>query len=379
MHRAIPDLANSAHAEQSPESLRNECGRVAGSIGCATHVEIVQSEKIRSPLLCGLWRPLLLLPARMCEDTYRGDLPGIFAHELTHVRCHDLLWNAGLHFASILLWFHPLAWRLRKAHLAACELVCDAVSAGFVGDVSEYCRTLARVAVDLYSPQPAAGIAMARLSTISRRLEALKKGILSMPLRRGNVIGFGMAALLAVAVLGVLQFAFAAPPAAESAVSKEATINTAEKETPAAKKDDAPAKTVSMQARVLDENGKPISDAKITAQVRGKEKEYAFSTDADGKAAVAVPEKDVNGLWLRIHAEGHVPIMWWNRLKDKKLPPETAFTMEPAQTVGGIVRDEQGNPIEGVRVDLLRRADSGGLNGLDPYSKTDSQGRWTYK
>ena len=54
-------------AEQSPESLRAECGRVANSIGCATHVEIVQSEKIRSPLLCGLWRPLLLLPARMCE------------------------------------------------------------------------------------------------------------------------------------------------------------------------------------------------------------------------------------------------------------------------------------------------------------------------
>ena len=84
----------------------------------------------------------------MCDDSYRQDLPGIVAHELTHVRSHDVPWNAGLHLISIVLWFHPLAWSMRKAHLAACELVCDAASASFVGDVTAYCRTLARVAVD---------------------------------------------------------------------------------------------------------------------------------------------------------------------------------------------------------------------------------------
>ena len=51
---------------------------------------------VESPFLCGLRRPLLLLPARMCEASYRKDLPGILAHELTHVRSHDVLWNVGL-------------------------------------------------------------------------------------------------------------------------------------------------------------------------------------------------------------------------------------------------------------------------------------------
>ena len=136
-------------ATRPPQWICGECMRVAEAIGCRTRVEVLQSADISSPFLCGLRRPLLLLPARMCDDSYCRDLPGIFAHELTHVRSHDVLWNVGLQLISIVLWFHPLVWRMRKAHLAACELVCDAVSASFVGDVTDYCRTLARVAVDV--------------------------------------------------------------------------------------------------------------------------------------------------------------------------------------------------------------------------------------
>ncbi|MGD0517195.1 MAG: carboxypeptidase regulatory-like domain-containing protein, partial [Thermoguttaceae bacterium] len=539
-------------AEQSPESLRNECGRVAHSIGCATPVKIAQSEKIRSPLLCGLWRSLLLLPKRMCEDSYRGDLPGIFAHELTHVRCHDLFWNAGLHIISILLWFHPLAWRLRKAHLTACELVCDAVSAGFVGDVSEYCRTLARVAVDVFTSHPAAGIAMARLSTISRRLEELKKGILSMPLHRGRVIGFAFVAILAVSLLGTIRFALAesdtektqraeiklrivevprqsnlakqlpnggviineqelrkliddaqddkranvlqspriqtpigvrafvsvpwgnwtlvcqvvpeastdknaialrikpdlvkqgqvsaitaapeswhwrtsinaelkrdeavafggwddargetrgndhvtiivlqagyvghaaesttilnSPPASARPhkTVDNTELNQSEKETTPAKNAAASSKTASMQVRLVDEDGKPIPGAKLNAW-DGNNKN-TFTADAEGKAVIEGSTSYIKNLRLDIHAEGHVPVTWWSRTKETTPPRELNFTMENAQTVGGVVQDEQGKPIKGVNVKLLRPFDQGYVY-LDPPSQTDSEGRWTY-
>ena len=49
---------------------------------------------------------------------------------------------------SILLWFHPLAWRIGSAHRAACDAVCDAVAASYLGDVAVYCRTLAEVALE---------------------------------------------------------------------------------------------------------------------------------------------------------------------------------------------------------------------------------------
>ena len=207
----------------APSNRRNgfatECLRVAQAVDCRVGVEVLQSTAVQSPLLCGLRRQRLLLPAAMCEDAYRADLPAIFAHELAHVRSRDVLWNLGLHLISVALWFHPFAWRMRRAHLAACELVSDAVSASFVGDVTEYCRTLARVAVHAYASIPATGIAMARRSSISRRLGALKRKVFSLPLHRRSAIGFGLAALLTVAVLGVLQFALAAPPPAEPAAA----------------------------------------------------------------------------------------------------------------------------------------------------------------
>ena len=213
-HYRICRMGN--RAAQPPQWISDGCMRVARAIGCRTRVEVLQSSEVSSPFLCGLRRPRLLLPVRMCDDAYCADLPGIFAHELTHVRSGDLFWNAMLHLISIVFWFHPLVWRIRKAHLAACELVCDAVSANYVGDVSEYCRTLARVAVDICATLPSPGIAMARTSAIGHRLGALRKRVFHQSLRRRSVSGFSAAALLAVVVLGMLQFAMATPPAPTS-------------------------------------------------------------------------------------------------------------------------------------------------------------------
>ncbi len=262
--------------QQPPQWICDEYMRVAEAIGCRKRVELLQSADIASPILCGLRRPLLLLPTRMCDDSYCRDVPGIFAHELTHVRSRDVLWNVGLQLLSIVLWFHPLMWRMRKAHLAACELVCDAVSASFVGDVAAYCRTLARVSVAACSSLPVAGIAMARTSAIGRRLSALKKGVFHLPLRRRSVICFGLAALLAVAVLGTLHFALAAPPAAEPVVAAEnAEAKRAEKEAkPVADGKSAP-NTGSPPVQVVDKAGKPLASTTRKAADLGHEADAA--------------------------------------------------------------------------------------------------------
>ena len=231
-------------------AIQVECARVARAVGCPTRVTVLRSPHVSAPLLCGLRRPLLMLPKRMCDDSYAADLPGILAHELTHVRSHDVHWNVGLQVLSIILWFHPLAWRMRKAHLAACELVCDAASASFVGDVTDYCRTLARVAVEACGSLPAAGIAMARTSAISRRLAALRTRVFHLPLRRRSVLSVGFAALLTVAVLGTLRFAFGAPPTAQTVATKKA----AGQQQPWV-----------VSGRVTDEQGQPVEGATLRA------------------------------------------------------------------------------------------------------------------
>ena len=69
----------------------------------------------RDPLPGRALASRLALAGAECEEARPDDLRAILAHELAHARNHDLAWNLAAHVASILLWFHPLAWRIRAA------------------------------------------------------------------------------------------------------------------------------------------------------------------------------------------------------------------------------------------------------------------------
>ena len=98
----------------------------------------------------------------------------------------------------MLLWFHPLAWRVRAAHAAACDAVCDSAAACQVGDVISYCRTLARLALQA-SGEAIHGLAMTRTSDVSRRIKALNREVFgSLPMKAA------LAARVAVGGLAIL-------------------------------------------------------------------------------------------------------------------------------------------------------------------------------
>jgi beta-lactamase regulating signal transducer with metallopeptidase domain/uncharacterized GH25 family protein/thiol-disulfide isomerase/thioredoxin len=422
--------------QQPPEAVQALCDRIARAIGCRRPVQVVRSPDVASPILCGLRQPRLVLPEQMCKTSYRGDLPGILAHELSHVRSHDLLWNVGLELLSIALWFHPLAWRMRRTHLAACELVCDATSATFVGDVSDYCRTLARVAVDACRSLPAAGIAMARTSAITHRLNTLRRRVFHTPLRRRNVWGLGMAALATVAIVGSLRFAMAEPPAdkpataadnAEKGPAKDAaaasnagTIRISavdENGNPAPKaavkietRDavltahsvvldgdkaaatgnapvEAAKKPATLRVRVLDPDGKPLPGVNVHASVwtneRGFKANHDYKTDATGQTVVVLPNTfDI--LRLFVTKDSYVPLFkgWeesWLTAPGNRLPESYTFKLRKGTVIGGVVKNEAGQPIPGVKVEVMCH---GGrcLSSLaegDDARTTDAQGRWT--
>lgn len=78
---------------------------------------------IRSPMLVGLFRPVVLIP-----DTGMPaqDLQVVFAHELTHYRQRHL-WIKLLGLCAVCLhWYNPLVWRLAHTLSITCEMACDA-------------------------------------------------------------------------------------------------------------------------------------------------------------------------------------------------------------------------------------------------------------
>lgn len=77
---------------------------------------------LRSPVLAGLWRPVLLLPREPLEGR---ELGFALLHELTHYRRRDLWLRALTLWVNVLHWFNPLMWLLPRWAERDMELACD--------------------------------------------------------------------------------------------------------------------------------------------------------------------------------------------------------------------------------------------------------------
>lgn len=78
---------------------------------------------ISSPMMIGIFKPLILLPG---EDSSLDELALIFRHELIHLKRKDLLYKALIFLASAIHWFNPVVYLMTKAIATQCEISCDA-------------------------------------------------------------------------------------------------------------------------------------------------------------------------------------------------------------------------------------------------------------
>ena len=98
-------------------------------------------ERISSPMMIGLLRPCLLLPAGGWDSR---ELGFILRHELTHYRRHDLWYKLVVLCANAVHWFNPLVYLLAREAAADMELTCDGavVSGAGAEDRRAYSETL---------------------------------------------------------------------------------------------------------------------------------------------------------------------------------------------------------------------------------------------
>jgi beta-lactamase regulating signal transducer with metallopeptidase domain len=136
------------------------------------------------PLVWGIFRPCLLLPAESVTWD-AAQLRSVLLHETAHLRRRDPLVQCLMQLACALYWFNPLvwlaAWRLHVERERACD---DLVLAKGVKP-SVYAGHLLEIASQL-TPTPwtaGCGLAMARKSSLEGRLLA----VLSDRLDRRNV------------------------------------------------------------------------------------------------------------------------------------------------------------------------------------------------
>ena len=96
--------------------------RLFRQMGGPKRLQLCRSAAVGTPMLLGLWRPVLVLPERAYSEEM---LKNIFRHELTHYRRGDLLFKWFAVLVTAVHWFNPVVHIARRELDRACEMSCD--------------------------------------------------------------------------------------------------------------------------------------------------------------------------------------------------------------------------------------------------------------
>jgi beta-lactamase regulating signal transducer with metallopeptidase domain len=165
-------------------------------------VTFVESATATMPMVCGLWRPLIVMP-RSAADWPEERLRVVVLHELAHIRRRDCLTQALAQIVCAAYWFNPIVWVAARRLRAERERACDdfVLAAGTRG--SDYAGHLLEIARAMrprgLSPLAASGVAMAHRSQLEGRLMA----ILDPAVRRSSAFPVRVAAVTAVLLVAI--------------------------------------------------------------------------------------------------------------------------------------------------------------------------------
>lgn len=96
-------------------------------------VRLFSSKEVTTPMVLGVFRPCLIVPASLLTGLTPDQLTAIFAHELAHLRRHDFLQNLLQTLIETLLFFHPAVWWIARVIRQEREHLCDDLSVDVVG------------------------------------------------------------------------------------------------------------------------------------------------------------------------------------------------------------------------------------------------------
>jgi prepilin-type processing-associated H-X9-DG protein len=133
----------------SPVKDRDALGLIdeaKASLGVKTSVRFFESPNLFSPLLLGLFRPHIIIPAGTLKQREHRQMLPIFLHELAHFKRRDLWANWVQVILQILYWFHPLVWLANFSMRKEREMIVDdMVLVHLKGEREAYGRSLVSI------------------------------------------------------------------------------------------------------------------------------------------------------------------------------------------------------------------------------------------
>ncbi|HEX7829291.1 MAG TPA: M56 family metallopeptidase, partial [Thermoanaerobaculia bacterium] len=218
---AVWHVARHAEELKHDDALR-ELDAARDRLALNTEVRLLRSSRISVPVIWGVFKPVLLLPADVVTWPVER-LRVVLLHELAHLKRYDGVSLLLTRIAVSLFWFHPLAWTLERAGRSECERACDDLVLASGTKPSDYADHLLAIARSMptFDPFRSVTLAMSRKSQLEGRLLS----ILQPHVARRVFSGRGVAIACALAIGVIIPIAavrLTAEPAKEKLVEKRA-------------------------------------------------------------------------------------------------------------------------------------------------------------
>ena len=201
---------------------REQLDRCLAACGMRRRVRLCRSAAVDTPLLAGVFRPVIVLPDTALSPE---NLRHIFSHELTHCRRNDLAYKWLAVLACALHWFNPAVYLMLRSINRLCELSCDqCVIAGYdAAERRQYMQTILRMLSASVGCRRTVTTAMsAGGRMIEKRLRLIQR---NQQIRRGAKYAGAVLTVLLTVGTGILSVtACAAVPEQQPAPAEVQTV-----------------------------------------------------------------------------------------------------------------------------------------------------------
>ncbi|BBO33145.1 carboxypeptidase regulatory-like domain-containing protein [Lacipirellula parvula] len=351
------------------------------TLGMRTPPEVFTSAAAGQPFVWGWLTGSIYLPT---DFQQLGDAPQrrtVLMHELAHVARWDAAMNHAQLFVQAIFFFHPLVWRANREIRKEREKCCDEiVLSSSLASPRQYCEAIVEMmAHAVHGRQAAPALAVAgEVEAVEERIAAMMTPHRRFARRASWAARWAVLAAACVVLPTALVVTSRAESPTEAAADATAAVAAGE---------GSWKKGQELEVRIVDaETQQPLPGVTLELQNQGEGIDFQdvreFATDANGRAVLQLSDLPPTAVRVYPTKESYVPLrVYWEGAPWAKLPAAITVPLTRATPIGGVVKNEAGEPISGVAVEIHYWATGEGKAphiraNINAKTTTDEQGRW---
>lgn len=190
-------------SEEASRDMMRELEECRRRLNLRRQIHLRLSPNAASPAVCGLFRPVILIPQSIAPRLQSHDLQAVLLHELAHLKRGDLWVNLIQTLFQIAYFYNPLLWLANAMIRRTREQAVDETVLVAMGETArQYPETLVNIAKLAFTRRPALSLRMIGVVESKSALTARIQHILTRPLPKTAKLGvMGLLTLFVLAAV----------------------------------------------------------------------------------------------------------------------------------------------------------------------------------